>query len=476
MLHEPGSLPPGPGDAPVLQMLRWLRRPLPTLEGAVRRYGTPFTMRFPKSPPLVVFSDPSAVRDLFTGDPEEMRAGEANVLLRAVLGENSILLLDGERHLRERKLMLPPFHGERMRRYGEAMRDATVRAMATWPMGRAFPIHAEMQAVTLEVILRTVFGIDEAKRLGRMREVLVAWTDRGASPLGTALLLMVPVVYAARLRTIAEARVDLGPLRLEIGRLAPWSPMVRAKAAVERLLLDEIAARRRAGGDGREDVLSMLLQARDEQGAAMTDRELHDEMLTLLVAGHETSATTLAWTVHHLTRNPEAMARVRAEIDTVVGTGPVSPEHVGRLEWLDASIKETLRLTPIIPMVARMLARPARIGGHDLPAGVVVLASIYLTHRRPELWPDPDRFDPARFIGRRIDPYHYYPFGGGTRRCLGMAFASFEMKIVLATILARVDLRRAPGADIRLVRRGITFAPSGGMPVVAVPRSARGAP
>ena len=469
MLHEPGDLPPGPSAAPVLQMLRWLRSPLATMEAAVERYGVPFTLRFPKAPPFVVFSDPAAVRDLFTGDPEELRAGEANVILRAALGEHSLLLLDGARHLRERKLMLPPFHGERMRAYGEAMRDATVRAMAAWPMGRAFPVHPEMQAVTLDVILRTVFGIDEEARLARMRDVLVRWTDLGASPLGTALLLMVPPVHAPRLSQVAEARLSLGPLELEVGRLAPWSPMVRARRAVERLLLDEIAARRRAGGGGH-DVLSMLLQARDEQGAAMTDQELHDEMLTLLVAGHETSATTLAWTVHHLTRNPEAMARVRAELDAVVGAGPVTPDHLARLEWLDASIKETLRLTPIIPMVARKLARPTRIGGRDLPAGVVAYASIYLTHRRPDLWPEPERFDPARFIGRRIDPYHYYPFGGGTRRCLGMAFASFEMKIVLATILSSVELRPVPGAAIRLVRRGITFAPSGGMPVVATRR------
>ena len=469
MLHEPGNLPPGPRDPPVVQMLRWLRTPLPALEAAVRRHGEPFTMRFPMAPPFVVFTDPAAVRDLFTGDPDELRAGEANVILRAVLGEHSLLLLDGERHLRERKLMLPPFHGERMRAYGDAMRDTTLRAMAGWPRGRAFPIHPEMQAITLEVILRTVFGIEESASLARMRDVLVRWTEQGASPLGTALLLAVPAVHAHRLRALAQARLRLGPLELAIGRLAPWSPMVRAREEVERLLLGEIAARRRAGGRGA-DVLSMLLEARDEAGAAMTDQELHDEMLTLLIAGHETSATTLAWTVHHLTRNPPAMAKVRAELDAVVGEGPVTPDHVGRLEWLDASIKETLRLTPIIPMVARRLARPARIGGHDLPEGVVALASIYLTHRRPELWPDPERFDPARFIGRRIDPYHYYPFGGGTRRCLGMAFASFEMKIVLATILSRVELARAPGAEVRLVRRGITFAPSGGMPVVATAR------
>lgn len=470
MDHTQGNLPPGPTDAPVLQMLRWLRTPMPTLEAAVRSYGDTFTMRFPLSPPFVVFSDPAAVKEMFTGDPDELLAGEANVILRAVLGEHSLLLLDGERHLRERRLMLPPFHGERMRSYGDAMRDATLRAMASWPLARPFQMHAEVQAITLDVILRTVFGIADDVQLERMRHVLVRWTELGVSRLGTALLLLVPVAHAPRLRSMAEARLDLGPLHLPVGRLLPWSPLVRAKLAVERLLLDEISSRRRAGSAGRADVLSMLLEARDDQGAAMTDQELHDEMLTLLVAGHETTATTLAWTVHHLTCNPEAMAKVRAELDAVIGSGEVSADHVPRLEWLDAVIKETLRLTPILPFVARKLGCPARIGGRDLPAGVVALASIYLTHRRAELWPDPERFDPARFIGRRIDPYHYYPFGGGTRRCLGMAFANFEMKIVLATILSRHELRRAPGPEVRVVRRGITFAPSGAMPVVATAR------
>ena len=460
------GLPPGPSGTAVAQMLRWLRAPLLTLDAAARRFGDVFTMRMPMVPPFVVFSDPEAVKDIFTGDPEDLRAGEAAFILKAVLGEHSLLLLDGQRHLRERRLMLPPFHGERMRSYGEAMRDAALRASAAWPIGKPFPIHPEMQAITLEVILRTVFGLEDEGQLARMREVLVRWSRLGTSRLGTSLLIAVPPAYAGKLTDIAGATIGLGRWRVEVGRLAPWSPLVRAKAAVDQVLNREIADRRRATGV-RDDVLSMLLLARDERGAPMTDAELHDEMLTLVIAGHETSATTLAWTVHHLLANPDAMARVQSELDEVVGAGPVSPDHLPRLEWLDAAIKETLRLTPIVPFVARKLARPARIGGRDLPAGVVALACIYLTHRRPDRWPDPDRFDPSRFIGRRIDPYCYYPFGGGTRRCLGMAFANFEMKIVLASILSRIALRPVSGAEVKLVRRGITFAPSGGMPVVA---------
>ena len=391
-----------------------------------------------------------------------LHAGEANVILRSVLGGNSILLLDGERHLRERRLMLPPFHGDRMRAYGLAMRDAALRELATWPLGRAFPIHPGMQTITLDVIVRTILGVGDEARLAPLREALVRWTTLGTSRVGTALLLLTPPEHAARIQGLAARG---------LGRLLPWASLVRAQADTDRVVRDLIAARRREGTAGREDVLSMLIDARDEHGAPMTDDELRDEMLTLLVAGHETTATTLAWTFHHLLANPVWLAKVCAEIDDVTGGGDVHPEHVERLVLVDAAIKEALRLTPIVPVVARRLTQPMTIGGHALPAGVIAAAAIYLVHRRPELWPDPTRFDPSRFVGKKIDPTHYFPFGGGTRRCLGMAFASYEMKIVLATVLSRLRVAPVPGSRVRLVRRGITLAPSGGMPVIVTPRA-----
>jgi cytochrome P450 len=460
------ALPDGPASGPFVNMVRWLRTPLPMLDDLAARYGTRFTMRLPRTPgPLVFFAEPAAIRDLWTGDPLVLHAGEANVILRSVLGANSLIVLDGERHLRERRLMLPPFHGERMRAYGEAMRDAATRAIDAWPIGRAFPVHPSMQDITLDVIMRTIFGVgagDDA-RLSPLREALVRWTTLGTSRLGTALLLLTPPDQAARVRELAASRW---------GRFLPWAPLVRAQQDTDRLIRELIAARRREGTAGREDVLSMLVDARDEQGEAMSEDELRDEMLTLLVAGHETTATTLAWTLHHLLAHPAWLARVRAEVREVAGERGVQPDQVDKLVLLDAAIKETLRLTPIIPIVGRKLERPMTIGGIDLPAGAVAMATIYLVHRRADLWPDPTRFDPGRFVGKKIDPTHYLPFGGGARRCLGMAFATYEMKIVLATILARVQLAPAPGARVKLVRRGITFAPSGGMPVVAVARDA----
>ncbi|HTR49789.1 MAG TPA: cytochrome P450 [Kofleriaceae bacterium] len=447
------TLPPGPPTRRFVNMVRWLVTPLPWLDELAARYGNAFTMRMPRlDTPMVIFAEPDAVRELWTGDPLELHAGQANAVLRSVLGEHSLLLLDGERHLRERRLMLPPFHGDRMRAYGDAMRDAAAREIERWPIGRPFPVHRATQAITLEVIMRTIFGVggDDA-RVAPLRDALVRWTALGTSRLGTALLLLVPPERALDVRQLA---------RRPWGRFLPWAKIVHAQAETDRLMRELIAARRHEPTGGRDDILSMLLEARDDTGAAMTDDQLRDEMLTLLLAGHETTATTLAWTIHHLLEHPAWLDRVRAEVRELGDGSPL----------LDAAIKETLRLTPIVPMVGRMLAKPRTIGGFDLPAGAFALASIYLVHHRADLWPDPARFDPGRFVGKKIDPSTYFPFGGGARRCLGMAFASYEMKIVLATILARTELAAAAGARVKLVRRGITFAPSGGMPVVMTAR------
>jgi cytochrome P450 len=232
------------------------------------------------------------------------------------------------------------------------------------------------------------------------------------------------------------------------------------------MLYAEMARRRASGTSGRDDILSLLLDARDEQGDGMTDRELRDEMFTLLMAGHETTATSLAWVFWHVLRHPEVLARLRAEVDTVLGDGPVEPEHITRLEYLDAVVKETQRLTPVVPFTGRILRAPARIGGRDLPAGVGVSPAIYVTHRRPDLWPEPARFHPERFLRARPSPFQFFPFGGGVRRCIGAAFATYETKVVLAEVLRRTDLRIAPGYRMRVTQRAVTFGPSAGMPVV----------
>src|SRR6184192_1248451 len=443
---EPGVLPPGARGPALVQFLHFGFRPIAFLEECDRRYGTPFTLRVPARPPLVMFSDPEAIREIFTGDPELLRAGEANNLLEPMLGQHSLLLLDGPRHLRERRLMLPSFHGERMQAYGRAMREITDRSIDAWPVGRPFPIHERMQAITLDVILRTVFGLDEGALLDRLRERLRRLMAFVSGTLG--ILLLMPWLQR-----------DLGPF-------SPGGRFVRLAREVDDLLFAELTRRRAEGVAGRDDILSMLIAARDEDGQPMTDQELRDEMLTLLLAGHETTATSLAWVFHRVLERPDVLEKLRTEVRDAAGDGPLELRHVAELEYLDATIKETARLTPILPIVARRLEEPTSIGGHELPAGAVAVPCIYLAHHRPDVWPDAERFEPERFLGRRPTPYEFLPFGGGVRRCLGMAFATYEMKVVLAETLLRAELRAAPGKNVRLVRRGITFAPSAGMPVV----------
>jgi cytochrome P450 len=342
-----------------------------------------------------------------------------------------VLLLDGREHLRQRKLMLPPFHGERMRRYGELMTEVAERHVARWPDGRPFAVHRSMQAITLEVILRTVFGIEDARRV----EELGAPLRRILDGLGRPAQLL-----ALQFTSSQHPRAR-----------SPWGRLRTLMAPVDAMLLDEIRARREGlGGEERDDILSLLLAARDEEGRPLTDAELRDELMTLLVAGHETTATALAWTLERIVRHPDVLARLYDE------------HAAGGDEYLDAVIKETLRLRPVVPAVVRLLRAPVRFGEWLLPEGVHIGPSIYLTHRREDLYPDPTAFRPERFLERSPGTYEWLPFGGGIRRCLGASFALFEMKVVLGTILERVRLQADERASERVIRRAVTFTPAHG--------------
>jgi cytochrome P450/predicted unusual protein kinase regulating ubiquinone biosynthesis (AarF/ABC1/UbiB family) len=456
--HAPGAdegtaaadgLPPGPDGPPLLLMLRWAQWPLALLDECARRFGDTFTFRFPATAPVVFFAHPDAIRAIFTGDEEELRAGEANATrLESILGKHSLLLLDGHEHLRERRMLQPPFHGDRMQAYGTVMRDIAARAVDAWPARRPFAIHPEMQGMTLDVILRTVFGLDEGPAKRELRASLIELLGIGANP-----QMLLAAAQSNGNPTGAAAR------------------LVAARGRVDRLLFGEIATRRRADVAGRSDILSLLVQARDEEGRPLDDQALRDELMTMLLAGHETTATALAWAVSHILAHPAVRQRLRAELRGA-GPAPLDPQHVTRLEYLDAVCRETLRLTPILPNVGRRLTRPMRLGGVDLPAGVVAAPCIYLAHRRAERWPEPEQFRPERFLETKPTPYEFLPFGGGVRRCLGMAFALSEMKIVLGEVLTRVELAAAPGYQVRVVRRSITLAPSEGMPVVVERRAA----
>jgi cytochrome P450 len=300
-----------------------------------------------------------------------------------------------------------------------------------------------MQSITLDVILRTVFGVSEGP-LARLRALIIEMLALAANPL----------------MLVDTFQVRLGPL-------TNWSRLEVVFGEIDGLLYREIARRRKEGCAGRTDIFSMLVEARYEDGRPMSDVELRDEMMTLLVAGHETTATALAWAIFRVHHTPGVHERLLAELRDVAGRGPIRDVHLPRLEYLDAVVKETLRLNPVIPLVGRRLQEPMTIGGVDLPRGVIAVPCVYLTHRRPDVWPEPERFRPERFLGLKPDPYQFFPFGGGVRRCIGAAFATFEMKIVLCQILSRVSLRAAPGSHVHVTVRAITFSPSGGMPVIA---------
>jgi cytochrome P450 family 135 len=399
------------------------------LDACQAKRGDFFTLHPQTGRWIVVTSDPATIKEVFTGDPNLLYAGAGNIVLQPILGSRSVLLLDGPEHLRQRRLMLPSFHGERMRVYADVMRAAAERAISQWPRGRRFDVLPSMQAITLEVILRAVFGITEPERLKEMGGALRSVLDTVAS--------------RRRVLSLALTAGRTGPL-------SPWGRFVAARRRADELLHAEIEARRREGDAERDDVLSLLLAARDEDGRALSDEELRDELMTLLVAGHETTATALAWTLERLARHPRALAGVAAE------------QRAGGEELLDATIKETLRLRPVVPAVVRQLQAPMTFGGWDLPAGVHIGPSIYLLHRRADLYPDPLAFRPERFLERSYGTYEWIPFGGGVRRCLGASFALFEMRIVLATLLERVELQPSRGAGEAVARRAITFAPARG--------------
>jgi cytochrome P450 len=425
--------------------MQWIGGPTDYLHTTAGRYGDPFTMRVGVFPPLVMFSDPQAIQQLFTAEAGSFDAGASNVALRPTLGVNSLLLLDGERHQQQRRLLTPPFHGERMRAYGTLIRRVTEEVMARWQPGKPFSVRSAMQRISLRVILQAVFGLHDGARLVRLRQALGDMLDAMSSPLNMALLLMLPE--------------DWGP----------WSPRARLQThlgAIDALLYAEIRARRERFDPAAGDILSLLLAARDEAGQSMSDIELRDELMTLLVAGHETTATAMAWAFYWIHYLPAVRERLLAELDSL-DSDPDS-EAIARLPYLGAVCSETLRIYPVALIASPRVARQrVRIVGRDYEAGARLAANIYLAHHRPETYPDPECFRPERFLERTFSLYEFLPFGGGTRRCIGMAFALYEMKLVLATVLLQRDLNLVQPRLLKPVRRGVTLAPPAGLFLVA---------
>lgn len=431
------TLPPGPRMPSAMQTLGWWTRPIAFLERCRARWGRRFTIRLMGQGPFVMLSDPDDVKVLFTAPVDVLHPGEGARVLEPVVGRNSVILLDESAHLEQRKLMLPAFHGERMQRLESLMLEVTEQAVAGWPRGEVIPLHTRLQALTLEVILRAVFGLDRGERLDALRERLTAILELGARPLS-----MLP-----------QLQRDLGPL-------TPYARFSELRDEADALILDLIDERRRDGGADREDVLAMLLEARHEDGSPMSPQELRDELMTLLVAGHETTASELAWAFERLAREPAVLSRLTEEID-----------RDAEDDYLTATIQETLRRRPVLPNAApRLVKRPIEIGGWTYPPGPCVVANAHLIHHDPTIYPEPYAFRPERFLEQAPGTYTWIPFGGGRRRCLGASFALLEMKIVMRTVLAADALVPAGAGPELSRRRSITLSPKLGAPAALVPR------
>jgi cytochrome P450 len=410
----------------VVQSIGWWSRPLAFLERNRARYGKRFTIRMVATPPFVIISDPAEIKQVFTAAPDVLHPGEGARILEPVIGRNSVILLDESAHMEQRKLMLPAFHGDRIQRLAGLVDEVAERETAAWASGEPVALHPRLQALTMEVILRAVFGLDPGPRLDALRTRLTDVLAIGASPLSL----------------MPEPPVKVGP----------WRRFDRMRSEVDQLLFELIDERRREHAD-RDDVLSMLLQARHtDDDSPMTDQELRDELMTLLVAGHETTASQLAWAFERLARDPGVVRRLAGEIDAG-----------GDDAYLTATIHETMRRRPVIPNAApRLVKKPIEVGGWEYPPGVCLVVNAYLVHHDRDIYEDPYAFRPERFLDESPGTYTWVPFGGGRRRCLGASFAILEMKSVLRAVVRRYEI--APGATgaEAVRRRAITVSPGAG--------------
>ncbi len=444
-----------------MQTLRWSFRPLPFMQECREKYGDNFSVKFLTfERPMVMISDPDAIKALYRERSHGLPPGR-DIILTPIVGPRSLLVTEGADHLAHRKLMLPPFHGERMRSYQPLVEEIVDREIDSWPLGEEFPIHPRMQAITLEVILKVVFGVADGPRFERLREVLTRVLEETASP-------------TAQLTGLASRR---------FGGRGPWAKFEKQLKEADELLYAEIAEHRASGAyEERDDILSLMMQARFEDGWSaeggseisgdderdrpqhdigdrMSDSDLRDQLMTLLLAGHETTATALAWTFDMLLRHPGPLQRLREELEA-------GEED----DYLRAVISESLRLRPVVPLAGRRLSVDLESENLSLPAGTDVTPAIWLTHTRADVYPEPFAFRPERFLEDGPDTYAWIPFGGGIRRCIGAAFAEFELRIVLREVLTRCELHKASPMPEKIGRRNITLSPRAGTPVVLTAR------
>lgn len=450
-------------EHPVVNLVRMGRDPYGLIEQLHRRHGDMFQLRFAGQPTVRVCADPEGVRQVISGSYEHFERFAGGVEL--FVGPGALILQDGDVHRARRKPMNPGFNAESVRAFGPTMLAITDRTLAGLPTGQTLTLLDPMQDITMRVIMRCIFGVEDGPRCEELRVLTIEYLRQIFYPEALALAVVkgadgAHAWFADRARAARDTAVDAAftPSRWPLQRIADRLGRIRTllAAEIDRCLAD--------GPETRHDVLAMLLRIRFDDGSAMDRDELIEQLFMLLLGGYETTSMSLCWAVANLIENPDALARVRAEQAEVMKDG-FDPARVRDLNYLGAAIHESMRLNPIAIGVSRRLRTPQTIAGVAMQPGEIVMASIFLTHRNPTLWPEPTRYRPERMLERRPPPWQLFPFGGGAWRCLGAAFAEHEMRIVLARLFTEFDVTLAPGARVRGVQRGITVGPEGGLPV-----------
>ncbi|OKH56013.1 cytochrome P450 [Calothrix sp. HK-06] len=441
------NLPDGPSTAPLLRMMKLVFQPIKYMEDYAKAYGDTLTLRNKSGNHIVYFSHPQALQQIYTADASYFEAGRGNRFLKFLVGANSLLLLDGERHLEQRQLLTPPFHGDRMRAYGDAIREITLSVMDSWQVGKPFNIRSSMQEISLRVILRVVFGINEGSLLTDIQRRLSSLLDFIGSPLMSSSLFF-------------------GFLQKDFGVLSPWGWMTREIEKIDELIYALIRERKANTNENRQDILSLMMSARYDDGQPMSHIELRDQLMTLMLAGHETTASALTWAFYWLDIQPETRDKLLNELSTLNNFSDTMA--ISKQPYLTAVCQESLRIYPIVLSgVFRKVKTPIEIMGYKLPEGTLVVPGIYMAHHREETYPEPNKFKPERFLNRQYSAYEYIPFGGGSRRCIGSAFAMHEMKIVLTTVLSKYKLSLLNKRPVKPARRGLTVATPPGMKMLA---------
>jgi len=433
------NLPDGLRTPALWQTLQLVTNPIAFFDACLERYGPVFTTRVLgwNSPPVVFLGDPKAIAEIFTTQADRFSLGKVTHPFRPLVGDLSLIMQEGAKHQRQRQLLMPPLHGDRMKAYGETICSITRSVIQNWQPGDVLTIRHAASEISLQIILRVVFGLNPGERYNRLYKELMELLEAITSPLYSSQFFF-PV------------------LQKDLGARSPWGTFLRRRQEIDALIYAEIGDRHQFPDPSREDVLALLLNAQDEAGEFMSDEELHDQLMTLLLLGHETTASALSWAFYWIHQNAEVEDKLRFELARTS-----EPEAIAQLPWLTAVCKESLRVYPIALIAQpRVVREPVKIEDYSFEPGAVLIPCIYTAHRQSKIYPEPEQFRPERFLERRFSPYEYLPFGGGARSCIGAAFSFYEMKLVLATILQHYTFTLVNRGKIKPQRRGITFVPS----------------